>query len=1241
MGGLTKASTPLGIGAPGGSSGREEALALTTRSLRPAVSATLGEFASRHGIEPATLLMGAWAVVLSRYSREETVVFGVGDGRSSASGLLEVNVPPEAAPVPWLRHLAARRAAPAAEGDGPGSPPPETIVTWGREGGEASAAPALAALALSAVLGPTLDLRLRYDRRRFSEASMVRLLGHVDMTLRGLVDEGATVLGALTLLTDEERRQILVEWNDTAADYGLDQCLHQLVEAQVDRTPEAVAVRFEDRSLTYRELDARANQLARHLAELGVGPDVPVGIAMERSPEMVVGLLGILKAGGAYVPLDPDYPAERLAVMLEDARVPVLLTQERLQSALPTGPATRVIVVDRDWERLAMASEGRLPPRAGPDDLAYVIFTSGSTGRPKGAMNTHRAIVNRLLWMQERYRLQAADRVLQKTPFSFDVSVWELFWPLLAGAGMVLARPRGHQDPRYLADLIASQGITVLHFVPSMLQVFLEEPAVSRCRSLRQVISSGEALPFELQQRFFARLDARLDNLYGPTEAAVDVTYWPCEREGSRGIVPIGRPVANTQVYVLDPERQPVPVGVAGEIHIGGVQVGRGYLNRPDLTAERFVADPFGAQPGARMYRTGDLGRWLPDGVLEFLGRIDHQVKIRGNRVEPGEVEAALTEHPGVQEATVVAREYGPGDRRLVAYLVPSLEHAYPVRQQLRMEKAGLPEGWTALDLPNGMVVVQRNRAETSFLYREMFERATYLRHGITIPPGACVFDVGAHIGLFSVSVGAQVPGATVYAFEPIPPLFEALRLNARLYPFTCHAFPWGLGREARTETFTYYPDLSMMSGRFADAAEDRRVVREYARARQRGAGTEAAVPASLLEELLTERLRSETFRCPVTTLSAVVRERGVDRIDLLKIDVEKSELEVLEGIEEGHWPLIAQVVVEVHDLEGRVGRVMAMLERRGYRTAVEQDPVLTDSGLHTVFATRRAAAVGDPAVGALRSRWSSGSALVRDVRDRLARRLPDYMMPSAFVLLEGMPVSPNGKLDRRALPPPDRGPGADPAAYVAPRTDLERYLAELWCEVLRLDRIGIHDRFFEAGGDSLLGAVLVNRLQQKLGELVYIVALFEAPTVAQLAVHLERHYAGAVARVFGGARPDLVDGGRLPAPRGPRPGLVPGSAAGHPRPPRRRGRRGLPRRAGRVHPGPASVRHHAAPGDARRPSPVVRRARAPAAGLHPHGHAAAGAARKPERMARGHRPRDHGDQGLWSRRGQAPGRGP
>lgn len=667
----------------------------------------------------------------------------------------------------------------------------------------------------------SLKATIEYNTDLFDAATISRMRGHFHNLVEGIIANPEQRLSDLPMLTDAEKQQLLVDWNDTTKDYTHDKCIHELFESQVERSPDAAAVIFQNHELTYRELNRRANQLAHYLRKLGVGPEVIVGICMERSIEMVLGLLAILKAGGAYMPIDPDYPKDRTTFMLEDSAAAVLLSQQRLIEHLPHH-IVRVIPLDTEWETIAR--EGKENPVSGvtTENLAYVIFTSGSTGTPKGAMNTHRGIRNRLLWMQDTYELTEADRVLQKTPFSFDVSVWEFFWPLLTGACLVVARPGGHQDSGYLVELIAEQNITTLHFVPSMLQVFLEQESLDILSCLRRVMCSGEALSFELQERFFSRLDAELHNLYGPTEASIDVSFWSCKRAVKQQTVPIGRPIANTEIYLLDSHLQPVPVGIPGELYIGGDGVARGYLNRPDLTAEKFVPNPLSNNPGARLYQTGDLARHLPDGNIEFLRRIDHQVKIRGFRIELGEIEAALGEHPAVREAVVLAREDTPGDKRLVAYVV------------------------------------------------------------------------------------------------------------------------------------------------------------------------------------------------------------------------------------------------------------------------AKQKPV----------------------------------SLITELRSSLRSKLPEYMVPSAFVFLDALPLTSNGKIDRRNLPRPDQSRPELESSFVAPRTPVEELIAQIWAEVLKLDQVGIHDNFFELGGHSLLLTQVASRIQQAFQVLLPLRILFEAPTIADLsaaiaAAQLGQEDAAEVTRIL------------------------------------------------------------------------------------------------------------------------------
>ncbi len=516
-----------------------------------------------------------------------------------------------------------------------------------------------------------LVCRLEYNADLFEVDTITWMLRRVQTLLEGIVALPARRLGELPLLGASERSRLLVDWNDTRAPYPRDRCIHHLIEAQVERTPNAVAVSYGDERLTYRDLNRRANGVAHHLRTLGVGPEALVGIYVERSLDMVVGLLGILKAGAAYLPLDPVYPTERLAYMLADARVPVLLTQRRLVDGLPAHNAQVVCVDDlkekRDAESTANPDSGAMP-----DNLAYAIYTSGSTGKPKGVQVPHAAVVNFLASMRRQPGLTDEDTLLAVTSLSFDIAALELFLPLTVGARLVVVGREVATDGESLARHLASSGATVLQATPSTWRLLLESGWRNSTRI--KMLCGGEALPVELAAQLLPE-DANLWNLYGPTETTIWSATYPVTATAA-GPMPIGRPIANTQIYLLDRRLQPVPIGVSGELYIGGAGVTRGYVNRPELTAERFVPDPFCIGLGRRLYRTGDLARYRLDGELEYLGRLDHQVKLRGYRIELGEIEAVLSQHPGVREAVVVAREDTPGDKHLVAYVVPRTEPA-------------------------------------------------------------------------------------------------------------------------------------------------------------------------------------------------------------------------------------------------------------------------------------------------------------------------------------------------------------------------------------------------------------------------------------------------------------------------------------------------------------------------------------------------------------------------------------
>ena len=535
---------------------------------------------------------------------------------------------------------------------------------WGKIGG----------LDLSLEIKESHDLlhcEFSYPTDLFQASTVKRLVGHFRILLESVISNLDQPVGTIPLLTSSEQHLILFEWNNTQAAYPDHLYVHDLVEAQAGRTPNAVAIVFEDQQLTYHQLNCAANQLAHYLQQQGIGPDVATGICVERSLDMVISLLAILKAGSYYVPLDPEYPQERLGFMLRDSNVSVLLTQSHLKEFLPEHQIS-VICLDQDYPLWNQANTTNLNTKLTVNSLTYIMYTSGTTGQPKGVMISHRAACSHLHWRYNYFPLTSSDRVLQKASLNFDDSFWEIFEPLTAGAQLVIAHPGKHRDIRYLVQKIIQQQITTLCLVPSLLKLLLDEPDIEKCITLKRVTTGGEVLSGKLQRHFFQRLSADLYNGYGPTETTVAVTFWQCQRQDNRAKVPIGRPISNTQVYLLDAQLQPVPIGVPGEVYIGGNTLAQGYLNRPKLTAERFIKNPLSSLgiKGSHLYKTGDRARYLPDGTLEFMGRFDNQVKIRGLRIELDEITTVLNQHPKIQQGIVVAREDKPGDKRLVAYII-------------------------------------------------------------------------------------------------------------------------------------------------------------------------------------------------------------------------------------------------------------------------------------------------------------------------------------------------------------------------------------------------------------------------------------------------------------------------------------------------------------------------------------------------------------------------------------------
>jgi amino acid adenylation domain-containing protein/FkbM family methyltransferase len=869
--------------------------------------------------------------------------------------------------------------------------------------------------------------------------------------------------------------------------------LTELVEAQARRTPDAPAVAFEEQVLSYAELDRRADRLAGHLRARGVGPDVRVGLFVERSAEMIVGLLGILKAGGAYVPIDPAYPRERIAFMLGDADAALVLTQRSLLESLPGGgpPAIPLDAFD--------GSASDEPPGRGaevrPEHLAYVIYTSGSTGRPKGVGIEHASIVSYVLGVVERLRLEPGMAFALVSTIAADLGHTVIF-PALATGGClhVLSRERA-ESQAMLCDYFERHPIDVLKIVPSHLAALQSGTDPARLMPRKRLVLGGEASRLDWIEGLRASSPGcEIYNHYGPTEATVGVLTYAVPsslpRTGS-GTVPLGGPLPNRYVQILDADGQPVAPGETGELFIGGDGIARGYLNRPELTAERFVPDP--SRPGRRLYRTGDLARILHDGSLEFCGRMDHQVKLHGHRVELGEIEQALRDQAGVRDAVVVAREDDAGGRELVAYVVP------------RRARQPLWGRESVHVLPDGAPVAHLNRNETDYIYNEIFVLQAYLRHGVTLKDGDCIVDAGSNIGLFTVFASRLARDLRVLSFEPNPAAFACLQANAEAWGSAVTCLPVGLASQEGTAELTFFEGLSLLSGFHADAATEREVVRSYVTNQQEDPAAREEWGeewGAEIGELIDGRLHSRTVSARLRTLSDVIAEEGIERIDLLKINVEKSELDVLRGLGSGDWSRIRQLVIEV-DRGEYLEPMTALLEEHGYEVLVEQDPLLRRTELCYVYAIR-------PSESGRLVREQAPDAHLRvlppvevltpgSLRRSLKARLPQFMVPPTFVLLDALPLTSNGKVDRQALP--TVGGPSRPAPDVArPRTETEKALAAIWSDLLKVESIGVNDDFFDLGGQSLVAIKAVSRIRDTFEVDLPLRNLFERSTVAGLA---------------------------------------------------------------------------------------------------------------------------------------------
>ena len=1056
----------------------------------------------------------------------------------------------------------------------------------------------------------------------FDTETMHRWIGHFTTLLRGIIEQADRPVSRLPMLTEEERNRLLGEWNDTRADYDVNASVHDRFAARVAELPDRQAVVFGDDSVSYRELNERANRLARHLRSLGAGPDTLVGLYMNRSVDMVTGLLGVLKAGGAYVPMDPAFPKDRLAYMMEDSGATILLTSPNLTEGLFEHNAT-VVCIDSDKEAIEGYSPENPEKVGSPENLAYVIYTSGSTGKPKGVRIPHRALTNFILSMEKTPGLGPDDTLLAVTTLSFDIAMLEMFLPLVQGATLNVADRETAADGKRLIRALGESKATVMQATPATFRLLLEA-GWEGDRSLK-ILCGGEAFPRDLAEQLLP-MCGELWNMYGPTETTIWSTTYPVV-SGS-GPVPIGRPIDNTDIYILDGNMEPAPVGAPGILYIGGDGLARGYLNRPELTKEKFIPHPFPSDGKSTVYNTGDLAKYLADGNIEFLGRIDHQVKIRGYRIELGEIESALNRHPAVAQSVVVAREDRPGDKRLAAYIeLGSMSESVSEDIQKPLGQEHLDEWsqkWDKLyetGLENlakmgdpdknidAAIIEWANVEDSDEQVEEWLDHTTQSIRALN-PDRVLEIGCGAGQVLLRIAPQCSYYMGTDFAAIALDELRKKLagmdmgpvRIDIEQRPADNFEGlqPGSFDTVILNSVIQYFPDAQYLirvlkqsatvlkpGGKIFVGDVQSRALLEMFHAGDQFRRAEGDTPVKQFRETVRKRVdnESELVADPEFFYAFADETGGIGRIEVLhrrgRIQNETTLYHYDVVLTVGTGPEKA-VDGEWHDWDGErltLGRLEDLLSDEQADTlcigAVPNARLREDLAVYrltrpggaaeTIGEVRRAVLSAPAGVepDAFREtaerlgwdvqvRWIGheedarfdavfgrkgtepsveriaprepfdttkplqhyvnnplrkklAGSLTSELRDYLRSSLPDYMAPSVFVFLDALPLTPNRKVDRSALPAPDMQRSEKDRGYVAPRDDIERQLTSLWETVLGVRPVGLKDNFFDLGGHSMLAVRLFVEMEKITGKNLPLGLLFEAPTVELMAGLLRR----------------------------------------------------------------------------------------------------------------------------------------
>lgn len=948
-----------------------------------------------------------------------------------------------------------------------------------------------------------LLVTIEYNSDIFLRKTVERISNHIQKLLEAVLITPGQPLYILNYLGEVEYKNLRYGFNETTIDYPLNKNLLSALDEITEQYGENIAIVDLEKRIPYSSLDKLSESFAAYLTEeLGLLNGDRVGLFMDKSVESIIIILGILKAKLIYVPINPTDASERINHILLDAAIKVIFTDTKYSKSLQKliTPSMRVITEVPDYKKIQSLPPAKRFSRPDVDSLAYIFYTSGSTGLPKGVMVSYKGILNIAFDHRDRLPIKPEDHVLQFIPLSFDGSILEIFMTLLSGASLVMPSFETLSDLDLFSEFINQTQVTIASFTPSYFRFLsgLEMPSVNI------LISAGESIDPEVAEYYYKKNKAFF-NGYGPTETTVNATLYKVEvGDFTKGIsIPIGKPSANKKIVIVDDNMQLLPYGVVGEICIWGNGLADGYLNQPELTAEKFIANPF--EIGTRLYKTGDVGFWTPEGNIIYRGRKDNQVKIRGYRVELGEIEAALDKHGAIEKSAVLQQVNKNGEKEIVSFYVINSNNGYTAKKIVEQANNKLHKR-ELFELESGLSMYAVQKAELQFLYKEIISDNAYLKYGITIPDGATIFDVGANIGLFSVYANLICKDLTIYAFEPLPPNFEILELNASLYSGTLHTFPFGLSDKEERVTFTYYPYISAMSSRYIDETTATETVRQFVLNTEHENNGEFAKQG--FDALLKERLKSEKYTCQLKTVSQVIRDNAIAKIDLLKIDVEQAELDVLNGIEAEDWKKIDQVVMEVHDLDGRLNMIEEMLGSRGFEIYVEQCQDLESTNMYKLYARHnRCGKASNQTIQNLRieNEFRYGlDATKRNILEFLNTRLPSYMIPVYLVAVDKFPTI-NEKIDRKILVEKFSLLNAK-SNYVSPVSRVEHKLVEIWREVLdaKERRIGIKDNFFSLGGHSLSAMRIINKIHEHLDVDVDLSIFFNQPTIEALAIEIQ-----------------------------------------------------------------------------------------------------------------------------------------